>query len=284
MMEARYYERLDDALVHCHLCPHQCTIATGQRGHCRTRYNNNGMLQTLNYGQCTSIALDPIEKKPLYHFHPHSHILSLGSWGCNLTCSFCQNWQISQAEPAYETVTSERIVELATQLKARGNIGVAYTYNEPTVWYEFIRQTAPLVHQAGLYNVMVTNGYIETAPLEELLPFIDAWNIDLKAFDTVFYKKLCGASLDPVKRTIATAAKVSHVEVTNLVVTGENDKVENIEKMAQWIASINPAIPLHLSRYFPRYKWTAPATPIETLREGASRAEKYLQYVHLGNI
>lgn len=283
-MGALYYTKQEDTSVRCGLCPHHCHIQPGQTGLCRTRFNNNGTLQALNYGQCTSIALDPIEKKPLYHFHPGSTILSLGSWGCNMSCSFCQNWEISQSKPSAETVTPGQIVQFAMQCQPRGNIGVAYTYNEPTVWYEFIRETAPLIHAAGMYNVMVTNGFIETAPLQELLPYIDAWNIDLKAFDPAFYKNICKADFMSVRRTIEIVAPSAHVEITNLIVPGANDTAQSIREMAQWIAAIDPEIPLHITRYFPRYHMSAPPTPIETLCRFADIAAQYLSHIHIGNV
>lgn len=193
---------------------------------------------------------DPIEKKPLYRFHPGSAILSLGSWGCNFTCPFCQNWQISQQEAPFRELTPEQALALARHYRADGSIGLAYTYNEPTLSYESIIQTARLVHEAGLVNVMVSNGYIEKEPLQALLPYIDAWNIDLKGFSQDFYQSLCGASLQPVLDTIEAAAAVSHVEVTTLVIPGENDDPAQMDAEARWLASISPDIPLHLTRYF----------------------------------
>ena len=283
-MEAAFYEKLSNHTVRCGLCPHHCTIAAGHSGRCRTRYNQDGTLLASNYGQCTSLALDPIEKKPLYHFHRGQPILSLGSWGCNLACAFCQNWEISQASPSYEELTPQRVAQLASQLKDRHNIGVAYTYNEPGLWYEFIRDTAPLIHAAGLANVMVTNGFIEAEPLQQLLPLIDAWNIDLKSFSQDYYQRLCQGARDPVMATIRTAAASTHVEVTTLIVTGENDEPAEIEELAAWLASLNRHVPLHLSRYFPRYHMTAPPTPAGTLRRCAEAARKHLDHVYVGNI
>lgn len=231
-----------------------------------------------------AIALDPIEKKPLYRFHPGSAILSLGSWGCNFTCPFCQNWQISQQEAPFRELTPEQALALARHYRADGSIGLAYTYNEPTLSYEFIIQTARLVHKAGLVNVMVSNGYIEKEPLQALLPYIDAWNIDLKGFSQDFYQSLCGASLQPVLDTIEAAAAVSHVEVTTLVIPGENDDPAQMDAEARWLASILPDIPLHLTRYFPQYHWSAPVTPVETLKKLQAAAIPYLHYVYLGNV
>lgn len=283
-MEAAYYEIDSSGQARCYLCPHHCRIASGHRGRCRTRYYDGEQLQALNYGQCTSIALDPIEKKPLYRFHPGSAILSLGSWGCNFTCPFCQNWQISQQEAPFRDVTPEQALALAQHYTADGSIGLAYTYNEPTLSYEFIIRTARLVHEAGLVNVMVSNGYIEKEPLQALLPYIDAWNIDLKGFSERFYQKMCGASLRPVLETIEAAAAVSHVEVTTLIIPGENDSPEEMDAEARWLAAISPDLPLHLSRYFPRWHWTAPVTPMATLQKLRAVASQHLHFVHLGNV
>lgn len=283
-MEAAYYEIDSSGQARCHLCPHHCRIALGHSGRCRTRYYDGEQLQALNYGQCTSIALDPIEKKPLYRFHPGSAILSLGSWGCNFTCPFCQNWQISQQEAPYRDVTPEQALALAQHYTANGSIGLAYTYNEPTLSYEFIIRTARLIHKAGLINVMVSNGYIEKEPLQALQPYIDAWNIDLKGFSQDFYQSLCGASLQPVLDTIAAVAAVSHVEVTTLVIPGQNDDASQMRRQAQWLASLSPDIPLHLTRYFPQYRWSTPATPLATMKQLQAAASPYLHYVYLGNV
>lgn len=283
-MEAAYYTIGRDHQAICHLCPHHCHIASGHRGRCRTRYYDGSTLQALNYGKCTAIALDPIEKKPLYRFHRGSRILSLGSWGCNFTCPFCQNWQISQQEAPSRDLTPEEALALAQSCTADGNIGLAYTYNEPALSYEFIIQTARLLHKAGLANVMVSNGYIETEPLQALLPYIDAWNIDLKGFSQEFYQSLCGASLQPVLNTIEAAAAVSHVEVTTLVIPGKNDNPEQMRQQAQWLAAIDADIPLHLTRYFPRYHESAPMTPLETLKQLQTVASDYLHFVYLGNV
>lgn len=283
-MEALYYTPHADQTCSCRLCPHHCRIGPGKRGRCRTRYNDGGRLKALNYGQCTAIALDPIEKKPLYHFHRGRTILSLGSWGCNLSCQFCQNWEISQEEPPAQALTPEQARDLAIRYVPQGNLGLAYTYNEPTVWYEFIHATAPLVHKAGLYNIMVTNGFIEEEPLQELLPLIDAWNIDLKAFGGDFYEELCGGRQEAVCRTIREAAARSHVEVTTLIIPGKNDDFQAIEALSAWLASLNRDIPLHLTRYFPRYKLQLPPTPVETLVRCARISRTHLSHVHIGNV
>lgn len=282
-MEAAYYDIAKDGRAACRLCPHHCSIAPGHRGRCQTRYYDGHTLQALNYGQCTALALDPIEKKPLAYFHPGSRILSLGSWGCNFTCPFCQNWQISQQEAPYRDLTPEQALALAKSCTNNGNIGLAYTYNEPSLSYEFIARTARLIHEAGLVNVMVSNGYIEKEPLQALLPYIDAWNIDLKGFSQAFYQSLCGASLQPVLDTIAAAATVSHVEVTTLIIPGENDDPAQMDAEARWLAALSPDIPLHLTRYFPQYHWSAPMTPLQMMEQLQSIARQHLHCVHLGN-
>lgn len=270
----------------CELCFHHCDLSDGQTGFCRVRICRNGVIVSLNYGKLTSLALDPIEKKPLRRFHPGSLILSVGSFGCNLRCPFCQNHEISIAgEGGIETVelSPESLADKALELRRRGNIGVAYTYNEPLIGYEYVRDCAALVHKRGMVNVLVTNGTIEEAPWLNLFPLIDAANIDLKGFNPEWYRKL-GGDLETVKRSITLAAERCHVEVTTLLVPGENDSVEEIQALAQWLASVNPEIPLHLSRFFPRYRMSdRPPTPVERVYRLADEAKKYLSFVHTGN-
>ncbi len=270
----------------CGLCPHHCRLSEGQTGFCRARRNVGGRIVPINYGKLTSLALDPIEKKPLARFHPGSFILSLGSFGCNLRCPFCQNHEISQAEegfPARE-MTPEELVHLALELAhdEMGNLGIAFTYNEPLISYEFVLDTAKRLHDVGLCAVLVTNGMVEEAPLKELLPFMDAMNIDLKAFHEGFYRWIQG-DFSAVRRTIALAAASCHVEVTTLVVPGRNDSAEDMEAEASWLASLDPEIPLHISRYFPRWQMDAPATDIGRIRELCRVAERHLRYVYSGN-
>lgn len=273
--------------VKCGLCPHNCELAAGQVGFCRTRRNQEGRIQSLNYGQVTSLALDPIEKKPLYHFQPGSAILSLGSFGCNMACCFCQNHTISQggAEEVRGQLSPEQLVELAQETTMKhGSIGVAFTYNEPLLSYEYLLDTAPLLQQAGQRVVLVTNGQIEAEPLQALLPYVDAMNIDLKTFSADHYEKL-GGSLAAAQRTIELAAKAGvHVEVTTLVVPGISDDTEAFVREVAWLASISPELPLHLSRYFPRYKYAEPVTPLEKLQEFREIAAKKLKHVYLGNV
>lgn len=273
--------------VECEICPHHCKLEEGQLGLCRGRINRKGQVVSENYGKLTAFALDPIEKKPLYHFHPGSRILSIGSYGCNLNCPFCQNCDISMAggkEIEYQKVTCEELVEKALQLKSRGNIGIAYTYNEPLIGYEFVRDCAKKMKSAGLKNVVVTNGYINKEALTELLPLIDAFNIDLKGFTEEYYHKLRG-DLATVKQSIELAAAESHVEITTLIVPGENDSEEEMEALSGWLASVNPEIPLHISRFFPRFKMQdRSSTPVEQVYRLAAVARRKLKYVHEGNV
>ena len=270
----------------CELCFHRCELDEGRTGLCRARECRDGVIVPLNYGKLTSLALDPIEKKPLRRFHPGSLILSAGSFGCNLRCPFCQNHEISMAaDGEVQTVelSPEQLAAKAAELVPQGNIGVAYTYNEPLVGYEYVRDCAALVRERGLVNVLVTNGTIEEAPWQELLPLIDATNIDLKGCTASWYRKL-GGDLDTVKRSITLAAEQCHVEVTTLLVPGENDSVEEVMELARWLAGVDPNIPLHLSRFFPRYRMAdRPPTPVERIYCLADEARAYLTYVYTGN-
>lgn len=271
--------------VLCELCFHRCRLDEGCTGVCRARANRGGRIVPLGYGKITALALDPIEKKPLRRFHPGSMVLSVGSFGCNLRCPFCQNAEIAAAgeEIPARTCPPETLVRQALELRERGNIGVAYTYNEPLVGYEYVRDCAALVRRAGLYNVLVTNGTIEAAPWQALLPLIDAVNIDLKGFTESWYRTL-GGDLETVKRSIALAAERCHVEVTTLIVPGENDSAEEMRTLSRWLASIRPDIPLHVSRFFPRHRMTdRPPTPVETVYRLAAMAREQLQFVYTGN-
>jgi len=283
MKEARYYEKIEKRGVRCRLCPNECLIAEGRRGSCGVRINRGGILYSEVYGKTTSIALDPIEKKPLYHYHPGEYILSLGTKGCNFHCGFCQNWHISQALDApTEDITSEGVIAKAGELKS---FGIAYTYNEPFIWYEFVLDTAKLARKSGLENVLVTNGYVNMEPLEEMLPWIDAMNIDLKSFDEEFYMKICKGRLRPVLDVIRRSARNCHIELTNLIIPTLNDSEGSMRNMVDWIAdNLGPEVPLHLSRYFPCYKMTLPPTPVETLRKAEEIARAKLKYVYLGNV
>lgn len=269
----------------CTLCFHHCQLDEGQTGFCRARAGRGDKIVPLNYGRLTSLALDPIEKKPLRRFHPGSQILSVGSFGCNLRCPFCQNASIAQvgSEAPTRNVTPEELTNLARELVPHGNIGVAYTYNEPLVGYEYVRDCAEHIHQAGLLNVLVSNGTIEEKPWRELLPLIDAANIDLKGFNDSWYRSLSG-DLATVKRNIAIAAEHCHVEVTTLIIPDSNDSPAEMQAEAKWLAAINPDIPLHISRFFPRHHMTnRPPTPVDTIYHLADIAREHLQYVYTGN-
>ena len=272
----------------CPICPHHCTLEPGEVGRCRARGNDGEGIVDINYGRLTSLALDPIEKKPLYRFHPGSFILSVGSFGCNLNCPFCQNYSISMADHTFKTqdMTPKELTELALEMstKLRGNIGVAFTYNEPLISYEFVRDTSMLLHEVGLESVLVTNGTICEKPLMELLPWIDAMNIDLKAFNPEFYKWI-GGDFETVKRTIELSSQVCHVEVTTLIIPGANDSFVEMEREAEWLASLSPDIPLHISRFFPRYRVNdRPPTPVDTIYELVATAQRHLNFVYPGNV
>lgn len=269
----------------CKICPRHCQLLAGQIGFCGARGGTGQTVKCISYGIVTSLALDPIEKKPLYHFHPGSKILSAGSFGCNLNCLFCQNYTIARClEPAgsYPRLTPAELVAQAKQLRADGNIGLAFTYNEPLVGFEFVRDTAKLAKQEGLATVLVTNGYCTPQVLETLLDTIDAFNIDLKCFHTQGYRQL-GGELETVKQTIRLAAARRHVEVTTLVVPGLSDSEEAMEEQVAWLADISPEIPLHISRYFPRWQMDAPPTPLDTIRRLEAIARRRLQNVYVGN-
>ncbi len=281
--EALYYETLSGGKVHCLLCPQSCHIDQDKLGICRVRKNIQGKFYTLIYGQTTSIALDPIEKKPLYHFHPKEYILSVGTKGCNFSCPFCQNWSISQDDSApTQKVTSQQLIEEA---KKQNSFGIAYTYNEPFIWYEFVLETAKLAKKEGLENVLVTNGYVNLKPLEEILPLIGAMNIDLKSIDDAFYRKVCKAKLNPVLEVIKRSHQSCHIELTNLIIPTLNDSDEELEKLVNWIYdNLGQDVPLHFSRYFPSYKLNLLPTPIDTLKKAQNIAKKKLKFVYLGNI
>lgn len=273
-------------LLRCPVCPHHCTLAEGQYGRCRARKREQNSIVSVNYGKITSLMLDPIEKKPLRRFYPGSMILSVGTFGCNLACPFCQNHEISMvghADGPWREVTPSQLTALAETYRSHGNMGIAFTYNEPLVGYEFVRDTARLVHERGMKNVMVTNGFAELPVLEELLPYIDAMNIDLKGFTDAYYRKL-GGNLEMVKAFIARAAQDCHVELTTLIVPGENDGEDEMEAEAKWIASLDADIPLHVTRFFPRYRMTDRGpTKVETVYRLRDIAGTYLSHVYTGN-
>ena len=285
-------------MAHCDVCFRHCDIPEGGRGFCGARACADGVVFAENYGKVTALALDPVEKKPLRHFHPGGMILSVGSYGCNLRCPFCQNHEISWSAAAMdyakraETVTPGELVDLAIRYRSRGNIGLAFTYNEPLIGWEFVRDAAKLSHEAGLLNVMVTNGTADLQILEALAPHIDAMNIDLKGFTERYYARVLGGSLEMTKAFIARAAQLMHIELTTLIVPGENDAEDEMRALSEWVAGltdargnvVGPDIPLHVSRFFPRFRMTdRPATDPRRVYRLADVARERLRYVYTGN-
>ena len=285
-------------MTKCHVCFRQCDLKEGQTGFCGARISVGGKVTAANYGRITSLALDPIEKKPLRRFFPGTKILSAGSYGCNLRCPFCQNSEISWGKEAREfsdtaeTLTPELLVRIADKYRSEGNIGIAFTYNEPLVGYEFVRDTAKLAHEKGLKNVLVSNGTASEEVLSEILPYIDAMNIDLKCFSEKTYREVLGGDLEMTKTFISGAARKAHVEVTCLIVPGMNDSEEEMRALSSWIASlkdengktIGDTIPLHISRFFPRFHMTdRSATDVDVVYSLAEIAREKLKYVYTGN-
>ena len=272
--------------IRCLLCPHNCLIKEGETGVCGVRMNEAGTIKLLTYGVISGCSLDPIEKKPLYHYYPGTNILSVGSYGCNFRCDFCQNHTISQRVPicAEKISPPEKIVKDA--LLAINNTGIAFTYNEPVIWYEYMRDCSVSAKEKGLHTVMVSNGYINGEPLNEVLSFIDAFNIDLKGFNNSFYRKLTGGSVDVVKETIKRIRNSGrHLEITTLVIPGFNDSEEEMRLESEWIASeVGSDTPLHISRYFPMFKRETPAATVERVSRLAEIASEKLKYVYTGNI
>ncbi len=297
LKDALYWEPLGDNKVHCTLCPQNCHIFEGRLGFCRVRANFGGKLKATTYEMVASLNVDPIEKKPLFHFYPGSSAFSIGAPGCNLACEFCQNWEISQLSKADITdaekmekhimrissrLTSSEAVERAREDNC---ISIAYTYTEPFIWYEYVLETAKLAKNKGLKNVLVTNGFVQESPLKEILPYIDAMNIDVKAYDEKFYKKNCKGRLEPVLRTVEMSHD-AHVwlEVTNLIIPTLNDSPDEIKKLVDWLAAVDKNIPLHFSRYYPAYKLAIEPTPESTLERAKRIADEKLNYVYLGNV
>jgi pyruvate formate lyase activating enzyme len=278
------YKRTNDKLQ-CLLCPHFCSIAQGKTGICGVRKNTGEKIELTTYGVLSGFALDPVEKKPLYHFYPGYNILSVGSFGCNMHCDFCQNYHISQEIPENLVPGMSLAGIIKKAVSAERNIGLAFTYNEPVIWFEFIRDAALMVKKEGLHTVMVSNGYISSEPLDEIIEFIDAFNIDLKAFNNKFYTKISGAELEPVKNSLKQIARSGkHLEITTLVIPGLNDDLKEMELQAEWIAGeLGKGVPLHLSKYFPIYKRENPPTPDITLKKLFDIASEKLDYVYTGN-
>lgn len=287
MMEAKFYNNLRDEVVQCELCPHRCIIMPRSSGKCKVRSNRGGKLYADTYGLLSATHFDPIEKKPLYHFYPGNEIFSIGTLGCNFNCLCCQNYEISQSGvagfPRLQNMVVDEVVNVAKSNIA--NKGIAFTYNEPFVWYEYMYDIARKSKAAGLKNVVISNGYINPEPLHELIQYIDGFNIDLKAFDVRGYKEFTGGELPYVLNTLASIVKAGkHLEITMLVVPGLNDDLEQFDTLVQWIYErLGKAIPLHLSRYFPQYKMDVPATPIKLIIDMAERAKQCLDFVYIGN-
>jgi pyruvate formate lyase activating enzyme len=286
MKEAMFYEKKDGKRVQCHLCPRNCMIADGKTGFCGVRKNTGGKLYSLVYGKPCAVNVDPIEKKPIYHFRPGTFCLSIGTVGCNLDCSFCQNWDISHPDGIFgESLPPERAVEMC---RKRDLPGIAYTYNEPTIWTEYALDTMKLARKESLYNVWVSNGYTSPAAVREVSRYMDAINVDLKG-DVKFYNKLCGiANEEPVKNALLLYRKAKvHIEVTNLVIPGFNDRPEQMSKLVSWVAeNLGRETPIHFSRFFPHFRMhDTPVTPLETLRKAEGIAKKDgMKHVHLGNV
>ena len=287
MKEALYYQKLKNRLVQCQLCPEYCTIKPDNFGNCGARKNIQGKLYSLTYAKPVSIAIDPIEKKPLYHFLPGTKALSIGTLGCNFHCLHCQNYDISQSRADQfigKEVQPKDIVKAAIKNKCKS---ISYTYNEPTIFYEYVLETAKLAKKQGIKNTMVTNGYINKEPLKELYPLIDAANIDLKSLDEDFYKKICKAKLKPVLEAIKKISKTkTHIELTNLIIPAHNDSKQQIETLVKWIKqNLGTKTPLHFSAFYPTYKLLyTPRTPPETLLKAKEIAKKQgLKYIYLGN-
>ncbi len=280
LVEAKYYTKEKDK-IKCLICPNYCIIAEGKVGRCLGRKNISGKLYAINYGEVVSIAIDPIEKKPLYHFYPGSKILSVATYGCNLLCPFCQNWEISKQTVPSRHIDPKSLLAIAQR---PDSIGISYTYTEPLIWFEYLLDVCPLVKKAGLQNVLVTNGMINEEPLRELLPYIDAMNIDLKSIKPDFYDEFIKGDLPTVLNTIKIAKTACHIELTNLVIPTKNDSIAEITELVDFVATLGRDTVLHFSRYFPNYKLNIPPTPTETLIQAYEIAKKKLDYVYIGNV
>ncbi|MBR0418579.1 MAG: AmmeMemoRadiSam system radical SAM enzyme [Erysipelotrichaceae bacterium] len=277
-------------MARCEVCFRHCELKDGQIGFCKARIGKGDKVVSYNYGQITSIALDPVEKKPLRRFFSGSKIISVGSFGCNLRCPFCQNYEISWSDEVEYVakqaryISPEQLVKIAGRYTDSGNIGIAYTYNEPLVGYEYVRDSAKLVHEAGLKNVLVSNGSVELKILEEIIPYIDAMNIDLKGYSENYYKKLLKGDRKQVLDFIEEAAKHCHIELTTLIIPNENDSIEEMKELSSWIASIDKTIPLHISRFFPCFNMTDRGpTSVKRVYDLADVAREKLDYVYTGN-
>jgi len=288
MKEAMFWKPKPNKAVQCELCAHNCKISNGKRGICQVRVNKDGTLYTKVYGLVSPGVVDPIEKKPLYNFYPGSRVYSFGTVSCNFKCANCQNWHISQVDATdikVDETSPETAVGLAKQLNCNG---IAWTYNEPTIWYEYTYDGSKFAKKNNLYSVYVTNGYINPEPLKKISPYLDALNIDVKSFSDDFYRKICKSRLNPVLKTAELAVKLKkHVEITNLIIPTLNDDLENIHNLVTWVhQKLGPDTPLHFSRFHPDNKLkNLPVTPETTLVKAYKIAKKVgLNYIYLGNI
>jgi pyruvate formate lyase activating enzyme len=288
LREASFWMKLQERIVQCQLCPRGCVISDGNRGYCGVRENRDGTLYTMVYAKAVAVHIDPIEKKPLFHFLPSSTAFSVATTGCNLKCRFCQNWEISQARPEevdYLRLEPKELVEKAIE---SGSPTIAYTYTEPTIFYEYMLETAKLARVKGLRNIMHSNGYIREEPLRQLCKYLDAANIDLKGFSEEYYAKLTDAKLEPVLKSLKVLKEEGvYVEITNLVLPGFNDDEGTLRKMCLWIKdNLGPDTPVHFGRFFPLYKLAnLNPTPVETLEKARKIAlESGLRYVYIGNV
>ncbi|HOY84186.1 MAG: AmmeMemoRadiSam system radical SAM enzyme [Candidatus Cloacimonetes bacterium] len=281
--ECMHYQTLEGQAVRCLLCPHHCRLEAGQRGLCRGRANIDGKLMAINYARSIGVALDPIEKKPLYHFRPGSRVISLGPNSCNLSCFFCQNSNSSQEECLTRRMSPEELRDLVQRESGEEARQVAFTYTEPLTWYEYIYDFAQLAREVDI--VLVTNAFIDPEPLDELLPYVKAMNIDLKSMRTEFYQQHCGATLEPVLRNIRSAFEAGvHLELTNLLIPGLNDSEAEIKELVEFVSGLGKEIPLHFSAYHPAFRAIIPATPENTVLQACRIASRKLDHVYAGNI
>lgn len=288
MKKALHYEKLDENKVRCLICPRNCIIKENDFGFCKARQNKKGILYSMVYAAPCSVNIDPIEKKPLYHFLPGTKTFSVGTTGCNLRCKFCQNWQISQALPSEVPFVKLSPSQVVKQALDSGCKSIAYTYTEPAVFYEYVIDIAKLAKKKGLKNIIVSNGFVNQKPLKEMCKYLDAANIDLKSFSDEFYRKYTGAWLEPVLESLKTLKKEKvWLEITNLIIPGLNDDMKMIEKMCKWIKKeLGEDVPIHFSRFFPNYLMQdIEPTPKETLFKAEEIAKKVgLKHVYLGNV
>lgn len=286
MKEALYYKKLKNKIVQCQLCPHFCVLKQDEVGKCRVRQNISGTLYSLVFGKACSIAIDPIEKKPLYRFLPGTNTLTIATMGCNFFCSFCQNYEISQTNPigTIPNTSAKKIIEIALKEKCPS---ISFSYSDPIIAYEYVLSIAKLAKKNNLKNIIVSNGFINPEPLKKLCKYLNAANIDIKSFREGFYKKVCKSSLKPVLESLKILKENKiHIEITNLLIPGLNDNPKEIEEMCKWIKeNLGEKTPLHFSRFFPMYQLKdVPITPVETLEKAKQIGDKYLKYVYLGNV